>query len=32
VFSNMADFYKTYHVEEGDGLYLPAAQRVQIWQ
>ncbi|MDG2501169.1 MAG: M13 family metallopeptidase [Porticoccaceae bacterium] len=32
VFSNMADFYKTYQVEEGDGLYLPPAQRVQIWQ
>ena len=32
VFSNMADFYKTYQVKEGDGLYLPAAQRVQIWQ
>jgi len=31
VFPNMADFYKTYEVKEGDGLYLPKEQRVKIW-
>jgi predicted metalloendopeptidase len=31
VFPNMADFYKTYGVKEGDGLYLPKEQRVKIW-
>jgi predicted metalloendopeptidase len=32
VFANMAAFYKTYDVKEGDGLYLPPEQRVKIWQ
>ncbi len=32
VFSNMAEFYKTYDVNEGDALYLPQQQRVEIWQ
>jgi predicted metalloendopeptidase len=32
VFANMAEFYKTYDVKEGDGLYLPPEQRVKIWQ
>jgi predicted metalloendopeptidase len=32
VFSNMADFYKEYGVTEGDALYLPEQERVQIWQ
>ena len=31
VFPNMADFYKTYDVKEGDGLFLPEDQRVKIW-
>jgi len=31
VFPNMADFYKTYNVVEGDGLFLPEDQRVKIW-
>jgi predicted metalloendopeptidase len=31
VFPNMEDFYKTYEVKEGDGLYLPKEQRVKIW-
>ena len=32
VMSNMKDFYSTYHVKEGDELYLPEAERVSIWQ
>lgn len=32
VMSNMADFYSTYDVKEGDELYLPEAERVSIWQ
>ncbi len=32
VFSNMADFYKTYEVKQGDALYLPEQDRVKIWQ
>lgn len=32
VLSNMADFYKEYGVTEGDALYLPEQERVQIWQ
>ncbi len=32
VFPNIADFYSTYNVQEGDGLYLPEAERVSIWQ
>jgi predicted metalloendopeptidase len=31
VFPNMADFYKTYDVKPGDGLFLPEDQRVKIW-
>jgi len=31
VFPNMEDFYKTYDVIEGDGLFLPEDQRVKIW-
>ena len=31
VFPNMEDFYKTYDVVEGDGLFLPEGQRVKIW-
>ena len=31
VFPNMEDFYKTYVVVEGDGLFLPEDQRVKIW-
>jgi putative endopeptidase len=31
VFPNMADFYKTYDVKEGDALFLPEDQRVKIW-
>ena len=31
VFPNMPDFYQTYDVKEGDGLFLPKAERVKIW-
>ncbi len=31
VFPNMDDFYKTYDVKPGDGLFLPEDQRVKIW-
>lgn len=31
VLRNMPEFYATYGVEEGDGMYLPPAQRVKIW-
>ena len=31
VFPNMPDFYRTYDVQPGDKLYLPAEQRVKIW-
>jgi len=32
VLSNMADFYSTYDVKEGDELFLEEAKRVSIWQ
>jgi len=32
VMSNMKDFYSTHNVQEGDGLYLPEAERVSIGQ
>ena len=32
VYPNMADFYETYDVAEGDDLYLPPEERVSIWQ
>ncbi len=28
---NLADFYTTFNVHEGDGMYLPEDQRVNIW-
>ena len=31
VFPNMPDFYRTYDVQPGDGLFLPEQQRVKIW-
>lgn len=31
VFPNMPDFYQTYDVKEGDGLFLPKTERVKIW-
>ena len=31
VFPNMGDFYKTYDVKPGDGLFLPEEERVKIW-
>ena len=31
VFPNMPDFYRTYDVQPGDKLFLPAEQRVKIW-
>jgi len=31
VFPNMPDFYRTYDVQAGDGLFLPEDQRVKIW-
>ena len=31
VFPNMPDFYRTYDVQPGDGLFLPENQRVKIW-
>jgi len=32
VVPNVDDFYETYNVQEGDALYLPAEERVRIWQ
>lgn len=32
VLRNMDDFYQTYGLKEGDGLYLPSDARVRIWQ
>jgi predicted metalloendopeptidase len=32
VLPNVDDFYETYNVVEGDALYLPAEERVRIWQ
>ena len=32
VFSNMQDFYETYDVKQGHGLFLPEEERVSIWQ
>lgn len=32
VVPNVDDFYATYNVQEGDALYLPADERVRIWQ
>jgi predicted metalloendopeptidase len=32
VLPNVDDFYTTYDVNEGDALYIPAADRVRIWQ
>ncbi len=31
VAQNVQAFYDTYHVKEGDKLYLPPAERIQIW-
>jgi putative endopeptidase len=31
VFPNMTDFYRTYDVQPGDGLFLPEQERVKIW-
>ncbi|WP_295746896.1 M13-type metalloendopeptidase [uncultured Limosilactobacillus sp.] len=28
---NLADFYTTFNVQEGDGMYLPVEKRVNIW-
>lgn len=32
VVPNVDDFYSTYNVSAGDGLYLPPEERVRIWQ
>ena len=32
VVSNIDDFYSTYELKEGDALYLPVTQRINIWQ
>jgi len=32
VLPNVDSFYSTYHVKEGDGLYLAPGSRVKIWQ
>jgi len=31
VLRNMPEFYATFDIEAGDGMYLPAEQRVKIW-
>lgn len=31
VLRNMPEFYAAFDVKEGDGMYLPAAERVKIW-
>ena len=31
VVRNMPEFYEAFGVEEGDGMYLPAEERVKIW-
>ncbi len=31
VLKNIDDFYKTYNIKPGDGMYLPPEQRVKIW-
>ena len=28
---NLDDFYQTFNVQPGDGMYLPASERVNIW-
>jgi endothelin-converting enzyme/putative endopeptidase len=28
---NVAEFYRTFEVKEGDGMYLPPERRVKIW-
>jgi predicted metalloendopeptidase len=32
VLPNVDDFYTTYDVTETDALYIPAEERVRIWQ
>lgn len=31
VLSNFDEFYKTYEIKSGDGMYVPKAQRINIW-
>ncbi|MBQ4851897.1 M13 family metallopeptidase [Pseudoalteromonas sp. MMG012] len=31
VLPNMPEFYKAFKVKEGDGMYIPSAERVKIW-
>lgn len=31
VVRNMPEFYEAFGVKEGDGMYLPAAERVKLW-
>lgn len=31
VLSNFEEFYKTYGIKAGDGMYVPKAQRIEIW-
>lgn len=31
VLANFQEFYDTYGVQEGDGMYVPPAQRIEIW-
>ena len=28
---NMPEFHAAFNVQEGDGMYLPAEERVKIW-
>jgi endothelin-converting enzyme len=31
ILRNMPEFYAAFDVKEGDGMYLPAEERVRIW-
>lgn len=31
VLSNLAAFYQTYNVQEGDAMYIPESKRVKLW-
>ena len=31
VLSNFQEFYDTYGIQPGDGMYVPAGDRIQIW-
>ena len=31
VLSNFDEFYQTYKIKAGDGMYVPKGQRIKIW-